>query len=228
MRGYGTTYIHGGSIGGTKYGGYTYTSGTTHVSGGSISGGFYNEGHTTITGGTFTGGGSGLTGGHVYWNGKGGFTTITGGTFGTNGEGTIYNGGTLSICGSGWSFGTIFNGADGRILILGRLTVNIRISISITDIVLNTPIILGGDGYTLTLDDLQHIEIILPDGYTWKYDEYLHSISITKTTGIKDIMSDAYKSEQYFDINGRRLAQPQKGVNIIKTNDGKTKKMILK
>lgn len=34
--------------------------------------------------------------------------------------------------------------------------------------------------------------------------------------------------EQYFSVNGTRLAAPQKGVNIVKMSDGKTKKVLVK
>lgn len=34
--------------------------------------------------------------------------------------------------------------------------------------------------------------------------------------------------EQYFSVNGTRLAAPQKGVNIVKMSDGKIKKVLVK
>ena len=227
FHGYGETYIYGGNIGGTKYGGYTYPSGTTTISGGTISGGYYNGGKTIISGGTFIGGGSGI-GDYVYWNGKGGTTTITGGTFGTSGNGTIYNGGTLYLGGDGYAYDYIYNGASGRIYIIGKLNIIIRIHINITDIVLDTPIILGGSDYVLTADDIKKIQIILPDGYTWRYDASRGGIIITSTTGIKDVTVDADNEAQYFDASGRKIEKLQKGLNIVKTSDGKTKKVMIK
>jgi len=227
FHGYGETYIYGGNIGGTKYGGYTYPSGTTTISGGTISGGYYNGGTTTISGGTFIGGGSGI-GGYVYWNGKGGNTTISGGTFGTGGKGTIYNGGNLYLGGDGYAYDYIYNGASGRIYIIAKLNIIIRIHINITDIVLDTPIILGGNGYVLTSDDIKKIQIILPDGYTWRYDASRGGIIITSTTGIKDVTVDADNEAQYFDASGRKIEKLQKGLNIVKTSDGKTKKVMIK
>lgn len=226
FHGYGTTYIYGGNIGGTKYGGYTYPSGITTISGGTISGGYYNDGKTTISGGTFIGGGSGI-GDYVYWNGKGGTTTITGGTFGTSGNGTIYNGGTLYLGGDGYAYDHIYNGASGRIYIIGKLNIIIRIHINITDIVLDTPIILGGSDYVLTAEDIKKIQIILPDGYTWRYDASRGGIIITSTTGIKDVTVDADNKVQYFDASGRKIEKLQKGLNIVKTSDGKTKKVMI-
>lgn len=227
FHGYGETYIYGGNIGGTKYGGYTYPSGTTTISGGTISGGYYNGGTTTISGGTFIGGGSGI-GGYVYWNGKGGNTTISGGTFGTGGKGTIYNGGNLYLGGDGYAYDYIYNGASGRIYIIAKLNIIIRIHIKITDIILDTPIILGGNGYVLTADDIKKIQIILPDGYTWRYDASRGGIIITSTTGIKDVTVDADNEAQYFDASGRKIEKLQKGLNIVKTSDGKTKKVMIK
>ncbi len=223
----GILYIYGGNISGTNYGGYTYSFGTTTISGGTISGGYYNGGKTIISGGTFIGGGSGI-GDYVYWNGKGGTTTITGGTFGTSGNGTIYNGGNLYLGGNGYTYDYIYNGASGRIYIIGKLNIIIRIHINITDIVLDTPIILGGSDYVLTAEDIKKIQIILPDGYTWRYDASRGGIIITSTTGIKDVTVDADNKVQYFDASGRKIEKLQKGLNIVKTSDGKTKKVMIK
>ena len=227
FHGYGTTYIYGGTIGGTKFGGYTYPSGTTTISGGTVAGGYYNGGITYVTGGTFLGGGTG-TGSHVYHNGKGGTTTITGGTFGNNGSGTIYNEGNLNFGGDGYTYNVIYNGSSGRIYILGKLNIILRIHISITDIVLDTPIILGGDGYVLTEDDIKKIQIVLPNGYSWKYDSDLGGIIIISTTGINSVTSDNSTSSHYYDISGRKLDKMQKGINIVKSSNGKTRKVVIK
>lgn len=227
FHGYGTTYIYGGTIGGTKFGGYTYPSGTTTISGGTVAGGYYNGGITYVTGGTFLGGGTG-TGSHVYHNGKGGTTTITGGTFGNNGSGTIYNEGKLNLGGDGYTYNVIYNGASGRIYILGKLNIILRIHITITDIVLDTPIILGGDGYVLTEDDIKNIQIVLPNGYTWKYDSNLGGIVIISTTGIDSVTSDNSTTNHYYDISGRKIGKMQKGINIVRSSDGKTRKVVVK
>lgn len=227
FHGYGTIYIYDGNIGGTKYGGYTYPSGTTTISGGTISGGYYNGGITYVTGGTFLGGGSG-TGSHVYYNGKGGTTTITGGIFGSGGSGTIYNDGILNLGGDGYTYDAIYNGANGRIYIIGKLNIIIRIHISITDIILDTPIILGGDGYVLTEDDIKHIQIVLPNGYSWKYNPTLRGIIITTTTGVDAVNADATSSNSYYDVSGRKIEKLQKGLNIVKSSNGKVKKVMVK
>ena len=227
FHGFGTIYIYDGNIGGTKYGGYTYSSGTTTISGGTISGGYFNGGITFVTGGTFVGGGSGI-GNHVYYNGKGGTTTITGGIFGSSGSGNIYNDGNLNLGGDGYIYDAIYNGTNGRIYIIGKLNIIIRIHISITDIILDTPIILGGDGYVLTEEDIKHIQIVLPNGYSWKYNPTLRGIIITTTTGIDAVNSDDTTSNSYYDVSGRKIEKLQKGLNIVKSSDGKVKKVMVK
>ncbi len=182
----GTIYFSGGTIHGGWGGGYTNSGGTTYISGGTISGGYINWGHTTITGGTIigtvsTGDGSGIW--HVH-NGAGGTIIISGGNIGGNGStgGVVGNGGNIYLDGGTHGITDIYVIRDGKIYINFDLTVLLRIHINITDIILNTPIILGYDGYRLTEDCLKNIELILPDGYTWRYDEESGGIIIVKIT----------------------------------------------
>ncbi len=50
-----------------------------------------------------------------------------------------------------------------------------------------------------------------------------------KPTGIdKMVASDINKNEVYFDLNGKPIQLPRKGLNIVKMSDGTTKKMIIK
>ena len=49
-----------------------------------------------------------------------------------------------------------------------------------------------------------------------------------KPTGIKYVEFQKLDESRKYDLNGRRLAISQKGLNFIKTNDGKTKKVIVK
>ena len=51
------------------------------------------------------------------------------------------------------------------------------------------------------------------------------------TTGINaaealDALNDA--EAEYYDLSGKRLDEPQKGVNIVRMKSGKTKKIIIK
>ena len=50
----------------------------------------------------------------------------------------------------------------------------------------------------------------------------------TQTTGIKEVNNDVTKAVQYYSIDGKRISTPQRGLNIIRTSDGKTKKVVVK
>ncbi len=50
----------------------------------------------------------------------------------------------------------------------------------------------------------------------------------TQTTGIKEVNSNATKAVRYYSIDGKRISTPQRGLNIIRTSDGKTKKVVVK
>jgi hypothetical protein len=50
-------------------------------------------------------------------------------------------------------------------------------------------------------------------------------------TGIEGVKEDAGNSKPAtvvacYDINGKRLSQPQKGLNILRMSDGTTKKVV--
>lgn len=47
-------------------------------------------------------------------------------------------------------------------------------------------------------------------------------------TGIKGINNDVMTGERYYSIDGKRIATPQRGLNIIRMNDGTTKKIVIK
>ena len=49
-----------------------------------------------------------------------------------------------------------------------------------------------------------------------------------KPTEIKNVKMQKQVEGSKYDLNGCRLHELQKGVNIIKTNDGKTKKVVIK
>ena len=50
----------------------------------------------------------------------------------------------------------------------------------------------------------------------------------TQTTGIKEVNRDATKAVRYYSIDGKRIATPQRGLNIIRTSDGKMKKVVVR
>lgn len=128
---------------------------------------------------------------------------------------------------------------EGGILVVGKnvnitskLNIIIRIHVNITNIFdFDTPIIFGYDGYTLTPDDLEKIEITIPAGYSWKYDEAKHDIVIYDTTTDINNVSNIGTNKQdgeWYDTIGHKLDKPQKGINIFRGKDGKAKKVIKK
>ena len=48
-------------------------------------------------------------------------------------------------------------------------------------------------------------------------------------TGIERVSNDSEViPEAYFSLSGARLSSLQKGINIVRTNDGQTKKVLMK
>lgn len=82
--------------------------------------------------------------------------------------------------------GNVYITRDCRIYITNKLTYMLRLYFSAKDIILKQPIVLGGDGYMLTADDCKYIDIDLPEGYEWKYDETRHAIIITSKGDAND------------------------------------------
>jgi hypothetical protein len=46
--------------------------------------------------------------------------------------------------------------------------------------------------------------------------------------GVGPLLTSPEEEEQVYDLNGRKLAKPQKGINIIRYSDGTTKKVLIK
>ena len=44
----------------------------------------------------------------------------------------------------------------------------------------------------------------------------------------KVILEDEAGEQRWYDLNGRRIDKPQKGVNILRTASGKTRKVVIK
>ena len=59
-----------------------------------------------------------------------------------------------------------------------------------------------------------------------------HDVTVTGTftlnTGIDQIMSNRNSGAMIFTIDGKRLTQPQRGLNIVRMSDGTTKKVVVK
>ena len=51
----------------------------------------------------------------------------------------------------------------------------------------------------------------------------------TDSDGIGGVTEDAAITEMsYYDVQGRRLSAPQRGINIIRMSDGMTRKVLIK
>ena len=140
----------------------------------------YNEGGTII-----------IEGGNI--NAKDGTSIVNhsdlyikGGTV----EGYVYTYNNIHLCGCA-NVGEVYLRGGSTIYVTERLTVKIRINVFIDgDLKDGAFIIVGGDGYTLTEDDLKLLELVLPDGYEWEYDSSQHAIIIKSSTGINGVEMD--------------------------------------
>ena len=86
---------------------------------------------------------------------------------------------------------------------------------------------IGAAGKTLTTNNL-----VLDDGKDFvayeKFAAKMFSIGISDSTTVIDtINAIANDKAEYYDLQGKRLNEPQKGINIVKRN-GKTMKVIIK
>ena len=64
----------------------------------------------------------------------------------------------------------------------------------------------------------------------WKNFRYIVALTDDdpKPTGITNINNDIEKIERYYSLDGKRMAQPQRGLNIIRKSDGTTSKVFVK
>jgi hypothetical protein len=76
--------------------------------------------------------------------------------------------------------------------------------------------------------------LYVPKGTKEKYlaksgwRDFVNISDVIQTTGIKEVGRDVTKAVQYYSIDGKRIATPQRGLNIIRTSDGKMKKVVVK
>lgn len=84
------------------------------------------------------------------------------------------------------------------------------------------------------LDDINKWECVLsvPQGYKTAYqqaDQWKEFFFIEDTVdGINDIAVDKKEVKDVYNLNGSRINQMQQGLNIIRTQDGKTMKVWVK
>ena len=112
--------------------------------------------------------------------------------------------------------------------ILKKLTFTLRLIFTVENIVPGATVVVGGDGYTLTQEDIDKLQIELPEGYEWHYDGACGCITIIQTTGIANAGSDQTTVKQTYDATGRQVGEGSKGVNIQRMNDGTVRKVTTK
>ena len=64
----------------------------------------------------------------------------------------------------------------------------------------------------------------------WKNFRYIVALTDddTKPTELTNINNDTSKGERYYSLDGKRMSQPQRGLNIIRKSDGTTSKVVVK
>ena len=64
------------------------------------------------------------------------------------------------------------------------------------------------------------------------WNKFINIVALTdddpKPTGITNINNDIEKGEHYYSLDGKRMVQPQRGLNIIRKSDGTTSKVVVK
>lgn len=220
----GTIYIRGGWLSGGTCGGWTGPGGKVYHYDGTVHGGIHNYGWHYWYGGSCT-----CSCDYIIHNYKGGHFYYYGGTCGDSGTGKIWNEGDLYIDGGGSvNCGDIYCVKGGCIYILRKLTFTLHLVFTVENIVPGETIVVGGDGYTLTQDDIDKIHIDLPEGYEWHYDGSCGCISITQSSGITGVGSDQPAVKQSYDASGRQVDENRKGLNIQRMSDGSVRKVTTK
>lgn len=214
--------MNGGKLTGGTCGGWTGKDGRSRHNDGTVCGGIHNYGWHYWYGGRCTGGGS-----YTIYNHKGGHFYYYGGTCTDNGK--IWNEGDLYIDGGGSvSCGDIYCVRGGCIYILRKLTFIIRLVFTEENIVSGETVVVGGDGYKLTQDDVDRIQIVLPDGYEWRYDGPCGCIAIYKTSGVAAVGTDQPAARESYNAAGRKAGEGEKGLNIQRMTDGTVRKTVAK
>ena len=85
------------------------------------------------------------------------------------------------------------------------------------------------------LDDINKWEctLMVPEGYVtayqaapqWKEFFFMEEFD---PDGVSPIQTSSNEEEEWYDLNGRKLDKPQKGINIIRYSDGSIRKVLVK
>ena len=141
--------------------------------------------------------------------------------------GTVVNSGSVYTDGATQIDG-LQNQRGGRLFVTSVLTQEVSVVIAdASDVETGTPVILGGDDYTLTEADAARIHLSLPEGYEWKYDNTTNGIMVSVASGISQIESKQPTVVQTFDATGRRMSTISKGLLIQRMSDGTVRKHYL-
>ena len=88
----------------------------------------------------------------------------------------------------------------------------------------------------LALDDINKWEctLVVPQDHIAAYqqaDQWKEFFFIERgdfDDGIGEVKAEIATGEDYYDLNGRQLDKPQKGINIIRYPDGTSRKVLMK
>jgi hypothetical protein len=95
---------------------------------------------------------------------------------------------------------------------LGVMTINYQASLTGTQVKGETPVLI------LTLTQATIVTAV------FGADED----TVDKATGIETIQTESTGADTYYDLTGKALKAPAKGVNIVKKADGTVKKVMIK
>ena len=106
---------------------------------------------------------------------------------------------------------------------------------SLTDVYSLTEDVPVTDDFAFSDTDLSVVTLHVPEGLIQSYkntepwNQFGSIVALTdEETGIKSIDRDGASEMLRFTLDGRRINSPQKGLNIIKTRDGQTRKVMVK
>ena len=96
-------------------------------------------------------------------------------------------------------------------------------------------VLASGNVMTATLDNLDYDTeycyvafVKTSEGETFYGEPQSFRTSPVDPDGISPIQTSPEKEEEWYDLNGRKLGKPQKGINIIRYSDGTTRKVLIK